>query len=549
MRAFADLFAKLDETTKTGEKVAALAAYLGTVPPADGAWAVYFLTGRKPRQVVPAKLLKVWAAEAAGVPDWLFAESYHAVGDLAETLALLVPPAAGGGVNAAGLAAWVEGRLLPLRRLAEPAQKAAVLAAWADLTVRERFVWNKLITGSFRVGVSQLLVVRALAEVGAVPAETVSHRLMGDWSPTAGFFAGLTGADEGAAALSRPYPFYLASQLDGDPADLGPVADWAAEWKWDGIRSQLVKRGGHVYLWSRGEELIGDRFPEVVAAAAGFPDGTVIDGEVLPWGPAGVRPFADLQRRIGRKTVSRKLLAEVPATLVAYDLLEHGGRDVRGAPWRWRRAALEALVGGRLPVSDVVAADSWAGLAGLRAGSRARRVEGLMLKRADSPYRVGRVRGDWWKWKIDPFAVDAVLVAAQRGTGKRASLFSDFTFAVWDGPHLVPFAKAYSGLTDAELRRVDAYVKRNTVDTFGPVRAVKPELVFEIGFEGIQLSTRHKSGIATRFPRILKWREDKKPADADTLAAVRELAALGEGADADAASAEPPGRGGTPSLF
>ena len=527
MRAFADLYARLDETTKTLEKVAAMVGYFSAVEPADGAWAVYFLTGRKPRQLVPSKLLKRWSVEAAGVPDWLFVECYHSVGDLAETIALLVPPASTV-AESASLTAWVETRMLPLRRLDESARRGAMLAAWDELTARERLVLNKLITGSFRVGVSQLLVVRALAEVAGIPAETIAHRLMGTWEPTPAFFAGLVGRDEGATAHSRPYPFFLASQLEGPPDDLGDVSGWVAEWKWDGIRSQLIRRAGETFLWSRGEELVTERYPEIRAAGDTLPDGTVIDGEILPWRD-GVRPFAELQRRIGRKSVTRKVLAEVPVTLLAYDLLEHGGVDVRDRPLEWRRTRLLELAAGKLEVSPAIDAASWADLAALREESRARQVEGLMLKRLSSPYRTGRVRGDWWKWKVEPFAVDAVLVNAQKGTGKRASLFSDFTFAVWDGDSLVPFAKAYSGLTDAEMRQVDAWVNRNTTEKFGPVRAVKPELVFEIGFEGIQRSTRHKSGIAVRFPRILRWRTDKPTREADTVERLRALANLAEG--------------------
>ncbi len=544
MKAFADLFARLDETTKTTEKVAAMVGYFTACTSEDGAWAVYFLTGRKPRQLVKSALLKRWAAEAAGVPEWLFTESYHAVGDLAETLALLVPPAA---VTASDwpLAEWVETRLLPLARQPEAVQHAAMLRAWADLGTRERFIWNKLITGSLRVGVSQLLVVRALAESADVPGPTVTHRLMGDWSPTPGFFNALVGGDTGESAHNRPYPFFLASQLDGDPADLGAVGDWIAEWKWDGIRAQLVRRAGETFLWSRGEDLVTDRFPEVRTIGDRLPDGTVIDGEILPWGPDGIRPFAALQTRIGRTTVSKKVLGEVPVTLLAYDLLELGGVDFRARPLHERRAELEvvaAAVG--LPVSAAVPGDSWAALAVTRGESRARRVEGLMLKRRDSPYRVGRVRGDWWKWKVDPFTVDAVLVYAQKGTGKRSGLFSDFTFAVWDGDDLVPFAKAYSGLTDAEMRQVDAWVNRHTVEKFGPVRTVTPELVFEIGFEGIQRSTRHRSGVAVRFPRILRWRTDKPKAQAETIERLRSLITLAEGTP----TAVTP-RVRTPSLF
>lgn len=552
MKAFADLYAALDETTKTSAKVAALARYFAAADPADAAWAVYFLTGRKPKQVVPSKRLREWATEAAGVPQWLFEESYHAVGDIAETIALLLPDA--GRTSDRPLHEWVEERLLPLRNRPEAEQKAALLDAWSELDTRQRFVWNKLITGEFRVGVSQLLVTRAVADVAKADQPAVAHRLMGDWQPTPDFYRRLTGQDAADADSSRPYPFFLASPIDPGtgPEVLGDVADWYAEWKWDGIRSQLIKRGGRVFLWSRGEELITDRFPEITAAGQGLPDGTVLDGEVLPWAGGRVRPFADLQKRITRKMLTKKILADIPAVLLCYDLIEWEGRDVRDQPLTWRRATLEELVtrkgvalnspsmpspptvvgglgGGEgglvtpLLVSPVVVAPSWDELAALRTESRGRGVEGFMLKRRESPYRVGRVRGDWWKWKVDPYSVDAVLVYAQRGSGKRASLYSDYTFAVWDGDKLVPFAKAYSGLTDAELREVDAFVRKNTGEAFGPVRTVKPELVFEIGFEGIQRSTRHKSGVAVRFPRILRQRPEKTAAEADMLETVKRL--------------------------
>lgn len=545
MKAFADLYAALDETTKTGEKVAAMVRYFAAADPADAAWAVYFLTGRKPRQVVATKKLREWATASAGVPDWLFDESYHAVGDIAETIALLVPES--GASSDRPLREWVEDRLLTLRTATDDEQRRAMLAAWAELDRRQRFVWNKLITGGFRVGVSQLLVTRALAEAAGAESAAVAHRLMGDWQPTPAFYLALVGQGTADADASRPYPFFLASPLDGGPDQLGDIGDWFAEWKWDGIRSQLVRRGGQTFIWSRGEELVTERYPEVAALGDRLPDGTVIDGELLPWGPAGVRPFADLQKRIGRKTLSKKLLADVPVTLLAYDLIEFGGRDLRAEPLELRRQALEDLAAGApatgvrpalpglegsapaanpgsgLAVSPLVSAPSWEKLAAIRQEARERNVEGLMLKRRASPYRVGRVRGDWWKWKLDPLSVDAVLVNAQRGSGKRASLYTDYTFAVWDGDRLVPFAKAYSGLTDAEIRTVDAFVRRHTIDKFGPVRTVTPELVFEIGFEGIQRSSRHKSGVAVRFPRILRQRTDKTPREADTLEAVKAL--------------------------
>ena len=531
MKRFADLYAALDATTKTTAKVEALAAYFRAAPPADAAWAVYFLSGRKPRQAVPSKRLRQWARELADVPEWLFDEAYHHVGDVAETVALLLPPAAS--ASDLPLAEWVETRLLPLRTLPEEEQKAAVLAAWAALDAGQRFVWNKLITGEFRVGVSQLLVVRAVARVSGLTADVVSHRLMGAWEPTPAFYLSLVAPDGGDADHSRPYPFFLAHPLEGEPHTLGPPADWQAEWKWDGIRGQVIRRGGKPFVWSRGEELVTDRYPELRALAEALPDGTVIDGEILPWKGGAVQPFADLQRRIGRKTLGRKLLDEVPVALVAYDLIEQGGADVREVPLAERRRRLERLASEldhpALVLSPAVAFDSWEQLAEERRASRGRRVEGVMLKRRASPYRVGRVRGDWWKWKVEPFAVDAVLVYAQPGHGKRGGLFTDYTFGVWDGPRLVPFAKAYSGLTDAEIRRVDAFVRANTLEKFGPVRTVRPELVFELGFEGLRASTRHKSGIAVRFPRMLRWRTDKRPEEADTLEQVKALLTAGGG--------------------
>lgn len=574
MEAFARLYAELDETTKTNGKVEAMARYFAAADPADAAWALFFLSGRKIRQVIGTPRLRIFALEATGLPDWLFGESYDAVGDFAETVALLLPEARDLGLGAWGLgsampspklqdsslATWVEERLIPLRNADEATQRAGLLQAWAELDTRERFIWNKLITGGFRVGVSQLLVTRALARVGGVDQNAVAHRLMGEWQPTAAFYTGLLAADTGDADASRPYPFFLASPLEGDPAvTLGDLAAWQVEWKWDGIRAQLVRRAGQTFLWSRGEELITERFPELAASGALLPDGTVIDGEVLPWIGDAVQPFAQLQQRIGRKTLSKKILDEVPVILLAYDLLELNGVDVRAQPLSWRRARLAELIepellttkdtkdtegfehassdlralrvlrgeNSGLPsirLSPLVEAADWDELALLRGESRARNVEGFMIKRRDSPFRVGRVRGDWWKWKIEPYTIDAVLINAQRGSGKRASLYSDYTFGVWDeAGRLVPFAKAYSGLTDAEIRQVDAFVRRNTVEKFGPVRSVKPELVFELGFEGIQRSTRHKSGVAVRFPRMLRWRTDKKPEDADTLEAVRAM--------------------------
>jgi DNA ligase-1 len=456
---------------------------------------------------------------------------------MAETIAHILPPPKRH--SDVGLAVWMEERIGPLRGADPGTIREALFSYWDELTWRERFLFVKLIGGGFRVGVSKLLVTRALASIAAVDSKLIAQRLMG-WTdgrvqPTATGFLQLIAPqtdDEHKLRGGQPYPFFLAHQLQGEPGALGDMGDWQVEWKYDGIRAQLVRRGGQNYLWSRGEDLITERFPEL--ASLSLPEGTVVDGEVLIWTTGDApAPFADLQKRIGRKTLSSKLLAELPAVLLAYDLLELDGVDTRALPQHERRALLETLVTGaaqaQLRISPLVTADSWDDLGKLRAESRARGVEGMMLKARDAQYGVGRTKdvGTWWKWKIDPYAVDAVLIYAQAGSGRRASLYTDYTFAVWDGEgearKLVPFAKAYSGLTDAEIAQVDNIIRKTTVEKFGPVRSVRPTLVFEIGFEGIALSTRHKAGIAVRFPRILRRRDDKTVEQADTLDTLKGL--------------------------
>jgi DNA ligase-1 len=530
LKRFARLYEALDRTTSTNEKVKALAAYFREAPPADAAWAVYFLTGRRIKRLLPSRLLAGWALELAAIPEWLFEESYASVGDLAETIALLLD-AAGieKGDEDLPLSAWVEERILPLRGLPPEEQRRQVTGWWSGLDRWPAFVLNKLLTGELRVGVSQTLVERALAEVAGLPPPALAHRLMGGWEPTAAFYESLLAA-AGAQEEddSRPYPFYLASPLEAAGlAELGERGGWQVEWKWDGIRAQLLKRGGCVYLWSRGEELITERFPELARAAQSLlPDGAVLDGEILAWRDGRPLPFAVLQRRIGRRKLTDKVLSEAPVVFVAYDLLEDDGQDVREVPLAERRAILERrLENGRpffLP-SPVVEAPAWDEVTRIREEARERGVEGLMLKRLASPYRTGRRKGDWWKWKIDPFQVDAVLVYAQAGHGRRANLLTDYTFAVWSGGELVPFAKAYSGLSDSEIAALDGWIRRHTLQKFGPVRAVEPVQVFEVAFEGIARSPRHRSGVAVRFPRIARWRSDKTADQADTLETVQAL--------------------------
>ena len=529
MKRFAQLYSELDRTTKTSEKVAALARYFRKATAEDAAWAVYFLCGRKIRQLVPTKLLREWSAERAGIEGWLFDECYEVVGDLAETMTLILPPADHD--EDLPLHRWMDERLLPLRSSSVAEKRAVVEQAWSELDDDSRFVFHKIITGAFRVGVSRGLVVRGLAEASGIDPDVLSHRLMGDWEPAPGLFAQWTSTDTRDAEISKPYPFFLAHPLEADPATLGEPIDWQAEWKWDGIRAQVIRRAGETFIWSRGEDLTTDRFPELVELARHLPDGTVIDGEIVGFREDQVMPFAALQRRIGRKQLGKKILSDVPVTLIAFDLLELDGSDCRHEPLSERRAQLEQVIntanttieGVGFLLSSAHHFSSWEELATLRQTSRENHAEGIMLKRLTSPYRVGRPRGDWWKWKIEPYTVDAVLIYAQRGSGKRASLYTDYTFGVWDDDQLVPFAKAYSGLTDAEIRQVDRFVRQNTLERFGPVRSVKPELVFELAFENISESNRHKSGIAVRFPRIARWREDLRIEDADSLETIKAM--------------------------
>jgi DNA ligase-1 len=559
MKRFARLYDEIDRTTSTNAKVAALAGYLAEAPPADAAWALFFLTGRRLKRHLPTRLMHEWTLELTALPEWLVHQSYSIVGDFAEAISLLLegriqplspdavrqsarprhdgrlpfedpPPAPiDERMDGVSLATWIEDRLLPLRQLDDEEKRVRVITWWSRLPRNQVFLLNKLLTGEFRVGVSHTLVVRAIAQHAGLPTAVVEHRLMGNWEPSGESFAALVAPADPEGDPSRPYPFCLASPHEGPIDDLGAREDWLVEWKWDGIRAQLIHRAGEVFLWSRGEELITGRFPEIASAARAIPTGTVLDGEVLAYGEGLPRPFADLQRRIGRQRRVQEVAGEVPVVFLAYDILEDHGIDIRDLPLRERRQhllrILQYRLDARIRVSEELDAPSWEALSALRDQSRARNVEGLMLKRWTSPYRPGRRRGDWWKWKIAPHTIDAVLLYAQPGSGRRASLFTDYTFGVWDRGELVPVAKAYSGLTDQEIDELDRWVRRHTTERFGPVSAVEPVHVFELGFERIARSTRHKSGVAVRFPRMLRWRRDKTAAEADTLETLRKLIA------------------------
>ena len=539
MHRFSQLFEELDRTTKTNAKVAAMVAYFKEVPAEDAAWAVHFLIGRRPKRLISGKVLRDWAMKETKIPEWLMVDAHAAVGDSAETVSLLldreaVEPAAA--ADAGSLSHWIEDRIEPLRQWSVDQREVIVSAWWKVFSRREIFMLCKLLTGGFRVGVSKLLVVRALAELAGLPRPTINHRLMGAWKPTGDWFLALLEEDGADAESSRPYPFFLASPLEQAPDKLGPLNEWQVEWKWDGIRGQLIRRDGETFLWARGDEdYVTERYPELSAMAERLPDGVAIDGEILAWDDNGVMPFSSLQRRIGRSKLTKDTLKNLPVGFLAYDLLEEKGTDLRQLSLVERRQRLAYLVGDTGPplmMSATIEAETWDELAALREESRSRRVEGLMLKRRASSYGVGRTRGDWWKWKIDPFTIDAVLINAQAGSGRRANLFTDYTFAVWDGDELVPIAKAYSGLTDQEIATLDRWIRRNTKERYGPVRQVEPHYVFEIAFEGGGKSSRHKSKVALRFPRIARWRRDKTPAEADRLDQVKALLEIkDEGSD------------------
>ena len=525
MQIFAELIHRLDQSNKTGDKLEALDWFFSNAAAADSVWVIAIFSHRRPKRQVSTRQLRNWCQEKAGMPDWLFEESYQTVGDLAETIALLLPaPTRTHSLSLTDWITWLQA--LPAD---EELKKQEILAAWDQFTSLERFVFNKLITGGFRIGVSQNLLIQALSKFTGLPQAQVAHRLMGNWDPEQISLQELLHPDTREEDYSKPYPFFLAHPIETEFLESSTVSEWIAEWKWDGIRGQLIRRGQQSFIWSRGEELVNDKFPEILEFLDQLPDGTVLDGELLAYQEDSPLPFSVLQTRITRKSLSKKILLEAPVSFIAFDLLEWEGKDLRNEPLSERKALLEELTlrasHSKFKLSETLSFGSWEELARVRENARDLQTEGLMLKKKDSLYETGRKRGAWWKWKLDPLQIDGVLIYAQKGHGRRADLFTDYTFGVWDGEVLVSFAKAYSGLTNAEIREVDAYVKKNTKEKFGPVRTVTPGLVFEIAFEGIQASPRHKSGVALRFPRIARWRKDKTIDQANTLADLKALLA------------------------
>lgn len=520
MKKMLELLKNLDQTTSTLKKVESLKNYFKSVPPEDACWGLYIISGEKIPTKIQRNVVQGAFIEFIGMPEWLFKESYYHTGDSSEAMALLRGPLKDP-KDPPQLHKFIEEELLNLKKLDPEEQKKKFFSWWSSYDEQTLFLIHKCFTGGLRMGVSKNLLIQAMAQVAGVDKETMSFRLMGDFQPTPQYYNHLLVQDVTIEQVSKPYPFFLASQVENPEEEFEDWSEWCVEWKWDGIRAQLVKRNGEVYLWSRGEDLINDSFPEVLHQASFLPDGTVIDGELLPYKKGKVLSFHELQTRLGRKKVSKKDLENTPITIMAYDLLEWGGEDLRQRPLSERRALLEEV--GVFPRSELIEVDGIDEAKSLRLESRDRGVEGFMLKRWSSTYQSGRRRGDWWKWKIDPLTIDCVLLYAQSGSGRRSNLYTDYTLAVWRDKELIPVTKAYSGLTDEELSQMDNWIKKNTVEKFGPVRSVKPQHVFEIAFEGIQESSRHKAGVALRFPRILRWRKDKKPEEADSLEDVKKL--------------------------
>ncbi len=536
MKAFAQLVWSLATSTKTNDKLQAIQEYFENANEADKIWVIALFTGRRPKAAVKTALLRSWCMAIANIPPWLFEESYHTVGDLAETIALLLPEPTNPYPTAHehSLSYYLT-QLIALEKQPDDIKRTFVTESWQQLTANEKFVFNKLITGGFRIGVSQKLMVNAIAKTTKASPSVIAHRISGKWDPSTIGFNELLSAEHSDADFSKPYPFYLAYAVEDDVAALGDPKEWQAEWKWDGIRGQLIKRNDELYVWSRGEELMTEKFPEYAVLETLLPNGIAIDGEIISIQHQQEQEqfiplsFAALQTRIGRKNITKKELQNAPVGFIAYDLLEWNGEDIRSWPLNKRREKLAAVIETlQLPfihLSPVIEFNDWEQLKDIRSLSRDKGSEGIMLKRNNSIYQVGRKRGDWYKWKIDPLMIDAVMIYAQKGHGRRSNLYTDYTFAVKDGDKLVPFAKAYSGLTDKEFAEVDNFVKRNSLEKFGPVRTVKPQLVFEIAFEGIAASNRHKSGVALRFPRMNRWRKDKKPDDINTLEDLKEILA------------------------
>ncbi len=524
MKLFAKLIQSLENTNKTLQKIEALVEYFEVADNNDKNWVIALFTGKRPKRPVNSRVMREWALEITGLPEWLFVESYSSVGDMGETLSLILPPAEN--YSDKSLTQWMN-EIIALAPLNDEEKKAYVVKSWNELDTTERFIFNKLIGGSFRIGVSQKILITALAQYTNNDKDVLMHSIYGKWDIDTISFEELVSGSTINPDNSKPYPFCLAYPIDKDIHEMGDISEWTAEYKWDGIRGQITKRNGEVFIWSRGEEIVTDQFPELRDAAANISIDFAIDGEILAAKDDMIYNFQTLQQRLNRKVISKKMLAEIPIMFYVYDMLEYEGEDLRSKTFLERREMLEKFFSENkaeaFRLSPILSFDSWDALAALRQGARDINSEGVMLKRKDSIYHSGRKKGDWWKWKIDPLTIDAVMIYAQKGSGRRSQHYTDYTFAVKKGDELVTIAKAYSGLTDKEITEISSFVRKNSIEKFGPVRTVKPELVFELGFEGIGFSKRHKSGVALRFPRILRWRKDKTVDEIDDIDDIKKM--------------------------
>jgi len=530
MKNFASLFKELDESTRADFKVEAFLNYFKIAHSGDAAWAVSLSLGRKIKQIVPIKKLREWSLELAQIPEWLLAECLDNVGDLAETISLVLPS----DCNSENfpLQTWMEQYLLPLRNQKEEFQKEKIVAAWRLLNSTERFLWNKLVTGNFHMDISPKLIIKALSIFCGLSERIISIRLTGDWIPSADFFNMLSAPDDNNNAFCNPWPFNPIIKLDQDIEDLGNVNLWIAEWKWNGIRSQIIKRENQVYIWSHDDDLINDLLPELCELGSFLPDGTVIEGIIIPLKNNAPLPESELQKRIAKGYTVKKIVSDIPVSFVAFDLLEFQKEDIRNKSLSQRRIHLKEIFNDisdkKFILSEIIECNSWEDLKNVKSEARKKSADGLILKRIDSPYFLGNYninisspagvsKTDWYKWKNDPLTIIAVLLYAGVEQGSVPPLFKDYTFALWHEGKLVPFAKTSSGLTDKEIIQVDAFIRKNTLEKFGPVRTVRPELVFELEFDGIHKSSRHKSGLVVLSPRILRWLHDKKIEEAGSL--------------------------------
>ena len=549
-RSFGNLINNLEQCNSTKKKINLISVFIKDIDPRDGSWILLLLMSTRQKRVITGRRLKDILQASFRMPSWLIDDCFAQVGDSAETISLLWPQLKSELTDAniecsevynklfnepkesKPLHWWMETLLPAIKDATETTQNRLILKLWSDIADQDHYLTNKLITGGFRNGVSKGLVVKSIAQAYELDESTVLERLMKPIEINNIWFQELTHpvsinrTDRGAI----PYPFYLASPVEIEKIKETPPADWRLEYKWDGIRGQLIKRDTGAYLWSRGEELVNHVFPEIIEMAENLPDGTVLDGEILCWQKDVRKPmaFASLQRRLGRKTVNKKLLKECPTVFLAYDILEHKSIDIRAYNLRDRLKLLESVQLNYnhpcLVIDNEKEFAEWEELIQLRDRARLEGAEGLMIKKISSHYLSGRKRGYWWKYKHDPMTLDAVLIYAQAGTGKRANLFTDYTFALWDDSNknskdrkLVTFAKAYSGLNNSELMELDKWIRTHTIERYGPTRVVEQKQIFEIAFEGVMESKRHKCGLAVRFPRIHRWRIDKPVMEADCI--------------------------------